>query len=50
MFISVTFVAINCVYMKYVTKVQTLLSSTKVLALLIIIASGIYNLAQGNVN
>ncbi|XP_052101902.1 Y+L amino acid transporter 2-like [Mytilus californianus] len=45
--IMITFVVINCVYMKYVTKVQTLLSSTKVLALLIIIASGIVNFTKG---
>lgn len=47
--IMITFVALNCVYMKYVTKIQTFLSSTKLIALLIIIIAGIYQLAVGNV-
>ncbi|XP_076448817.1 large neutral amino acids transporter small subunit 1-like isoform X2 [Babylonia areolata] len=46
--IMITLVALNCVYMKYVTKIQTFLSGTKILALLIIIVGGIYELAQGN--
>lgn len=46
--IMITFVVLNCVYMKYVTKIQTLLSSTKIFALLIIIIAGIYQLAIGN--
>ncbi|XP_060075529.1 large neutral amino acids transporter small subunit 2-like [Ylistrum balloti] len=45
--ILVTLVALNCVYMKYVTKVQTFLSITKILALLIIITGGIVRLTQG---
>ncbi|GFO22091.1 hypothetical protein PoB_004859600 [Plakobranchus ocellatus] len=45
--IIVTFVLLNCVYMKYVTKVQTLLTSSKLIVLLIIIAAGIYYLAKG---
>ncbi|KAH9504445.1 Large neutral amino acids transporter small subunit 2 [Bulinus truncatus] len=45
--IMITLVVLNCVYMKYVTKVQTLLSASKILVLLIIIVSGIYNLAIG---
>lgn len=40
-------VILNCVYMKYVTKVQTLLSGSKLLVLLLIIGAGIYNLAKG---
>lgn len=45
--IIVTFVVLNCVYMKYVTKVQTLLSSSKLIVLLIILAAGIYYLVKG---
>lgn len=44
---AVTMVALNCVYMKYVTKIQTLLSSTKIVALLIIIIAGFYQMAVG---
>ncbi|XP_059145006.1 large neutral amino acids transporter small subunit 2-like [Physella acuta] len=40
-------VVLNCVYMKYVTKIQTFLSGSKIIVLLIIIVSGIYNLATG---
>ncbi|XP_064598915.1 Y+L amino acid transporter 2-like [Liolophura sinensis] len=47
--LMVTFVALNCVYVKYVTKVQTFLSSTKLIALLIIIVGGIYRMAMGDV-
>ncbi|XP_067652368.1 cystine/glutamate transporter-like isoform X1 [Haliotis asinina] len=46
--IIVTLVTLNCVYMKYVTRVQTFLSSTKMLAMLIIIAGGIAMFAKGN--
>ncbi|KAL8574591.1 hypothetical protein ACOMHN_061591 [Nucella lapillus] len=46
--IMITMVVLNCVYMKYVTKIQTFLSATKILALLIIIVGGIYQLAIGN--
>ncbi|XP_071091518.1 cystine/glutamate transporter-like [Haliotis cracherodii] len=46
--IIVSLVTLNCVYMKYVTRVQTILSSTKMLALLIIIAGGIAMVAKGN--
>ncbi|XP_025115161.1 Y+L amino acid transporter 2-like [Pomacea canaliculata] len=46
--IMITMVALNCVYMKYVTKIQTLLSSTKIVALLIIIIAGFYQMAVGN--
>ncbi|XP_021349316.1 Y+L amino acid transporter 2-like [Mizuhopecten yessoensis] len=45
--ILVTLVALNCVYMKYVTKVQTFLSVTKIIALLIIITGGAVHLIQG---
>ncbi|BFZ23600.1 hypothetical protein BsWGS_26639 [Bradybaena similaris] len=45
--IMITMVILNCVYMKYVTKVQTLLSGSKLLVLLLIIGAGIYNLAKG---
>ncbi|XP_071086493.1 cystine/glutamate transporter-like [Haliotis cracherodii] len=45
--IMITMVALNCTFMKFVTKVQTLLSSTKILALLIIISGGIAMLVQG---
>lgn len=45
--VAVTLVVLNCVYMKYVTKIQTFLSSTKIIALLIIIIAGIYQLADG---
>lgn len=45
--ILVTLVALNCVYMKYITKVQTFLSTTKIIALLIIITGGIIHLIQG---
>lgn len=47
LFVTVTFVALNCVYVKYVTKVQTFLSSTKLIALLIIVVGGIYRMAMG---
>lgn len=40
-------VALNSVYMKYVTKAQSLLTSTKIFALLIIVIGGIVLLAQG---
>ncbi|CAL1548184.1 unnamed protein product, partial [Lymnaea stagnalis] len=46
-FSPVTLVLLNCVYMKYVTKIQTFLSGSKLIVLLIIIISGIYNLAIG---
>lgn len=46
--IMITLVVLNCVYMKYVTKIQTFLSSTKIVALLIIIGGGIYQLAIGS--
>ncbi|KAL3859651.1 hypothetical protein ACJMK2_009864 [Sinanodonta woodiana] len=46
--IMITMVALNCVYMKYVTKVQTFLSSTKLLALLILIGGGILMIANGH--
>ncbi|KAL3859649.1 hypothetical protein ACJMK2_009862 [Sinanodonta woodiana] len=45
--IMISMVMLNCVYMKYVTKVQTFLSSTKLLALLILIAGGIAMLVKG---
>lgn len=46
--IILTVVALNSVYMKYVTKAQSLLTSTKIFALLIIVIGGIVLLAQGN--
>ncbi|XP_071173855.1 cystine/glutamate transporter-like [Mytilus edulis] len=45
--ILVTFVALNGVYMKYVTKVQTFLSSTKVIGLLLIVVCGVIQLVRG---
>ncbi|KAL3859650.1 hypothetical protein ACJMK2_009863 [Sinanodonta woodiana] len=45
--IMISMVVLNCVYMKYVTKIQTFLSSTKLLALLILIAGGIAMLVKG---
>ncbi|KAK6174123.1 hypothetical protein SNE40_017456 [Patella caerulea] len=45
--IMITLVALNCVYMKYVKRIQTFLSSTKIFALLIIVVGGIYQLAIG---
>ncbi|XP_071094775.1 cystine/glutamate transporter-like [Haliotis cracherodii] len=45
--ILVTVVVLNCTFMRFVTKVQTFLSMTKVLALLIIISGGIAMLVQG---
>ncbi|ESO96319.1 hypothetical protein LOTGIDRAFT_202174 [Lottia gigantea] len=45
--IMITLVAANCVYMKYVRRLQTFLSSTKIFALLIIVIGGIYELARG---
>ncbi|XP_070187366.1 Y+L amino acid transporter 2-like, partial [Littorina saxatilis] len=46
--IMITMVILNCVYMKYVTKIQTFLSGTKLIALLIIIIGGIVKMAEGN--
>jgi len=48
--ISVTFVAINCVYVKFVTKVQTVLTVTKLLALLLVIVCGLVSLGIGKLN
>ncbi|ESO96320.1 hypothetical protein LOTGIDRAFT_144086 [Lottia gigantea] len=45
--ILVTVVVANCLYMKYVRRIQTFLSSTKITALLLIIIGGIYELALG---
>lgn len=42
--IILTFVFINCVYVKLVAQVQTLLSLSKVLALLLIIVAGLFSL------
>ena len=47
LFVTVTLVVLNCVYMKYVTKIQTFLSGTKMIALLIIVIAGIYQMAIG---
>ncbi|XP_052278796.1 Y+L amino acid transporter 2-like [Dreissena polymorpha] len=44
--ILVTFVAVNCVYVKFVTKVQSVLTFTKLLALLLIIICGAISLLQ----
>ncbi|XP_045191978.2 cystine/glutamate transporter-like [Mercenaria mercenaria] len=43
--ILVSFVAINCVYVKLVTKIQSILTLTKILALLLIIVCGAISLA-----
>lgn len=40
-------VCLNCVYMKYVTRVQSLLSSTKIVAMVMIIICGSYSFAKG---
>ncbi|XP_067667915.1 large neutral amino acids transporter small subunit 1-like [Haliotis asinina] len=45
--ILVTVVVVNCTFIKFVTKVQTFLTSTKMLALLIIIGGGTAVIAQG---
>ncbi|XP_033754317.1 Y+L amino acid transporter 2-like [Pecten maximus] len=45
--IMITMVILNCVYMKYVVKIQSLLSSTKIIALAIIVVAGIIQLAKG---
>ncbi|XP_069112190.1 cystine/glutamate transporter-like [Argopecten irradians] len=45
--IMITMVILNCVYMKYVVKVQSFLSSTKIIALGIIVIAGIIQLAKG---
>ncbi|XP_064598832.1 Y+L amino acid transporter 2-like [Liolophura sinensis] len=42
-------VALNCIHVKIVTKVQTFLSSVKLLALLIIVVGGIYRMATGEI-
>jgi len=47
---SVTFVAINCVYVKLVAKIQTVLSLCKLLASVLIISFGIYSFVQGKQN
>ncbi|XP_035828288.1 uncharacterized protein LOC101845356 [Aplysia californica] len=41
-------VALNCAYVKYVQRVQTLLSASKIIALGIVIGAGIYQLASGD--
>ncbi|KAK4288900.1 hypothetical protein Pmani_038102 [Petrolisthes manimaculis] len=41
---------INCSNVKWATKVQDVFTSAKVLALIIIIAAGVYHLATGNVD
>ena len=46
-FFSVLIVVLNCVYIQYVTRVQGLLSATKIVAMVMIIICGIYGLAQG---
>lgn len=46
--IIITVVALNCVYMKYVTKAQSFLTIAKIFALLMIVIGGIVLLAQGN--
>ncbi|XP_060080147.1 cystine/glutamate transporter-like [Ylistrum balloti] len=45
--IMITMVILNCVYMKYVVKIQSLLSSTKIIALAIIVVAGIIQLVKG---
>ncbi|KAG7156134.1 Y+L amino acid transporter 2-like 11 [Homarus americanus] len=40
---------LNCVRVKWVTKVQNVFTVTKVLALVLIIVMGVYHLARGNV-
>lgn len=40
---------INCTNVKWATKVQDVFTSAKILALVIIIAAGVYHLATGNV-
>ena len=47
LYFSVTLVALNCVYMKYVTKIQMILTSTKIIGLLVIIICGMIKLVQG---
>ncbi|XP_064599397.1 asc-type amino acid transporter 1-like [Liolophura sinensis] len=42
----VTVVVINCLYMKYITRVQTFLSGTKMVAMLILIIVGLIQFAQ----
>lgn len=44
----ITLVAINCAYMKHVTRFQTAFSVAKMVALFIIIAAGIYKAATGH--
>lgn len=41
------FVAINCVYMKFVTKIQSVLTMSKLLALLLVIVCGLIHLCTG---
>ncbi|XP_064599396.1 cystine/glutamate transporter-like [Liolophura sinensis] len=43
----VTVVVINCLYMKYITRVQTFLSGTKMVAMLILIIAGLIQFGQG---
>ncbi|KAK3086739.1 hypothetical protein FSP39_022704 [Pinctada imbricata] len=47
--ILLTLVMLNCLYMKYVTKVQTILSTFKLLGLLLIILGGAIAVAKGEV-
>lgn len=47
--ILVSVVLLNSLYMQYVTKVQSLLTSTKVLASIFIIICGVISAAEGNV-
>ena len=44
---SVTFVVVNCVYVKFVTKVQTVLAMFKLLGLGLIIVCGAIQLSKG---
>lgn len=46
--IIVTFVVVNCVYVKFVTKVQTVLAMFKLLGLAIIIVCGAIQLSKGD--
>ena len=49
-FLPVTVVVVNSMYVKYVARIQTVLTSVKVLALAIIIVVGIVQLWQGNLH
>lgn len=47
--ILVLAVLINCMYLKYVTKIQALLTSTKLVASVFVVICGVFSVAQGNI-